>query len=223
MAHRHRAQGGRRTSFVNAPIEHEAGSKKDQFKRGGRHVGKAHGHKSKPSADKRARGGGVTHSPFSSAAHHEDVKRRAGAKDTAQPRAAGGAVARADGGGVGAFAHGGRAKRHAGIGHHGHGKKGGTRPNPIHAKHHYNYGAHNGSGHEEPLEHHLPVHHKHGGTAHHVGMKEGHVQAGHGAHHAHHQQHDGHHSGHHGMHGSHKAKGRKHRAAGGKVGCEEGD
>lgn len=227
MAHRHkmhrRAAGGRMDYTANSNVAREAGDKKDSFKRGGRHIGKVHGHKGHARADKRARGGGVTHSPFSSAARGEDMKRTPATKDKAQPRASGGGVtARAEGGGVGAaaFKHGGRAKRHAGIGGHGGGE--GNRPHPIHAKHMYNFGAHHGSGHEEPLEHHLPIHHKHGGTAHHVGMGGEHHHAGHGAHKAHHPHHDGHHSGHHGKHGSHKARGVKHRAEGGKV-DKEGD
>lgn len=205
MAHRHkahhRAKGGR-MSFVNAPTEKEAGDKKDSFKRGGRHhVGKAHGHKSKARADKRARGGGVTHSPFSSAAKGNDMKRRPGDRDGHQPRA--------DGGRTG-YARGGRM---AGMG----GKSGGgkTRPGPF-AKSAFNFGAHAGQGHEEPAMTHPPVSEKHGGVPHHR-KTSGHHQAGHGAHHAHHPHHDGHHSGHHGVHGSHKAKGKKHRKDGGKV------
>jgi hypothetical protein len=225
----HRAGGGSmkgRESFVTAPSEREAKSEKDSFRRGGRHHGhKAHGHKAHGRADKRARGGGVTHSPFSSAAKGNDMGRHSAHKDHHQPRADGGAVGRADGGGVGAFKHGGRARRHAGIG--GHMAKGGVRPSPF-SKSAHNFGAHHGSGHEEPAMLHPPVHEKHGGTAHHRKTHEVH-HAGHGAHHAHHEHHDGHHHGHHSgahLHGAHKAKGHKHRGAhhraeGGKVDDKE--
>lgn len=224
MAHRHRAQerakggrtsmAGRMNYTAKSNVSGEAGKEKDEFAHGGGH--KAHGHKSKHRADKRARGGGVTHSPFSSAARGNDEKRRPVDKDNHQPRAAGGA----------AFARGGRAKRHAGIGSKGHS---GHRPSAGH-KHEYNYGHHDGSGHEEGLARtHPPVHHKHGGTPHAatggtIGAfaHGGHAHhAGHGAHHAHHPHHDGHHAGHHGIHGSHKAKGKKHRAEGGKVDKED--
>lgn len=215
MAHRHkmhhRARGGR-TEMVRSNVETEAGSKKDGFRRGGkaRHHGlEAHGRKPKARADKRARGGGVTHSPFSSAARGNDMGRHAEHKDQHQPRA--------DGGGV--FARGGRTKRHAAIG----GTMGPSRrPSPF-SRSHFNFGHHHGAGHEEPAMTHPPLHEKHGGTAHHRKTSE-HHHAGHGAHHAHHPGHDGHHHGHHhGAHlkGEHKARGRKHRAHGGKVDDED--
>lgn len=198
MAHRHkahRAKGGR-TSFVNAPTEKEAGEKKDSFGRGG-HAGlKAHGHKSKHRGDKRARGGGIGHSPFSSAARSDDEKRRVGHKDKSQPRATGGAV--------NGFARGG-----------------GCRPSQF-ARGGFNFGAHHGAGHEEPTMEHPPVHEKHGGTvAHHKGTGKHHHHAGHGAHLAHHHGHDRPYPHPHGS--SHKAKGRKHRADGGKVDNKEED
>jgi hypothetical protein len=218
MAHRHRvhrrAAGGRMEYTKDSNVQREAGRDVDDFRRGGKpkhHGLKAHGLKPRARADKRARGGSVTHSPFSSAARGNDAGRHSKDKDGHQP-----------------YAHGGRVKRHAGIGHHAEGGK--TRPSPF-AKHEYNYGHHHGSGHEEPLEHHLPVHHKHGGTPKHhaTGGKAHH--AGHGAHHAHHPGHDGIHHGHHTTGGHHmhgKAPGRKHRAHGGKVdddgdgpGCEQ--
>ena len=180
MAHRHkahrRAAGGNamagRTSFVNSSVEGEAKSTKDKFKHGGL---KAHGHKSKARADKKARGGasgfargGATHSPFSSAAKGNDKGRFPSDADRHQPRAAGGR----------AFKRGGGVRPHAGH------------------KHEYNFGGHDGLGHEEGLQRsHPPVHHKHGGP-------EGGVSHG---------------SKHHAGHGGHKAKGKKHRAAGGKV------
>lgn len=212
MAHRHkahRAAGGRRTSFVNAPTEKEAGNKKDSFKRGGHakhHEHKAHGHKSKPRADKRARGGGVGHSPFSSAAKGNDMGRHSAHRDGHQPRATGGGVGLKTGGSAG-FARGGRM---AGMG----GTKGGgkTRPSPF-AKSAFNFGAHAGSGHEEPLMEHPPVHEKHGGRTHGNHSHKVH-HAGHGAHKAHHPGHGGHHKGHHGH-------GRKARAHGGKVDGEK--
>jgi hypothetical protein len=220
--HRHhahkRAHGGPamkgRYSFVNSPVESEAKSTKDKFRHGGL---KAHGHKSKARADRKARGGaagfargGTTHSPFSSAARGNDMGRLSRDKDNHQPLATGG---------VAAFKHGGRTKRHAGIGgKHG---KGGTR-HGFFPKHEYNYGGHHGQGWEEPMEHHKPVHHKHGGEAKGKGSDTGPVHAGHGGHMAHHPHHDGHHKGHHGVGGPHKAKGKKHRAAGGGVGLKHG-
>lgn len=213
-----RARGGRMEYTKDSNVNREAGSTKDSFGKGGRkhHGLHAHGGKSHPRADKKARGGatgfargGTTHSPFSSAAIGNDAGRHPAHKDAHQPRADGGQV----------FARGGRTKRHAGIGHS---KGGKSRPSPSH-KHEYNFGHHQGSGHEEPLQRvHPPVHHKHGGPE--KGYAHGgHVHhAGHGGHAAHHPHHDGHHHGHHGMHGSaHKAKGRKHRAHGGKVEKED--
>lgn len=150
MAHRHkvhkRAKGGTASageevySGKGSHVAKEASSKKDAFKHGGRkHLGAVHGHKSKPRADKRARGGGVgaNKSPFSTAAKMEDHKRSVHTVDSAQPRKNGGGV----------FARGGR-------------------PHPLKHKHHMNFGNHKGAGHEEALEHHLPVHHKHGGKVH---------------------------------------------------------
>ncbi len=197
MANRHkshrRAAGGSmrgRESFVTAPTEREAKSTKDKFKHGGL---KAHGHKSKGRADRKARGGstgfargGATKSPFSSAAKGNDKGRFPSNADHHQPRAAGGAVALARGG----------------------------RPHAGH-KHEYNFGGHGGLGHEEGLQRsHPPVHHKHGGPEGGVGHGSKH-HAGHGGHKAHHPHHDGAHPAH--GHHSHKAKGKKHRAHGGKV------
>lgn len=233
MAHRHRVHERAKGGKVDAPmrgrmsytaksnVEPEAKDTKDTFRRGGRHHGglHAHGHKSKARADKRARGGGVgkgnfpvhtTHSPFSSAARGNDEKRFPANKDNHQPRKDGGA----------AFARGGRSKIHAGMGATAHG---GGRPSPS-QKHTYNYGGHNGLGHEEPLKReHKPRERAAGGAAFaRGGHAHGeHHHAGHGAHHAHHPHHDGHHVGHHDRHGSHKAKGHKHRADGGKVDKED--
>src|SRR5882762_2335783 len=107
--HRHhmhkRAAGGSmrgRESFVTAPTEREAKSTKDKFKHGGL---KAHGHKSKGRADRKARGGasgfargGATHSPFSSAAKGNDKGRFPSDADRHQPRAAGGRAFKRGGG-----------------------------------------------------------------------------------------------------------------------------
>lgn len=212
--HRHRASGGsmkgRMDYTSKSNVAPEAGDMKDSFRKGGRkhHGLHAHGGKSHPRADKRARGGSVTHSPFSSAARGNDTGRFPKDKDGHQPRATGGQV----------FARGGRAKRHAGIGHSSGGK---SRPSPSN-KHEYNFGHHEGSGHEEPLQRvHPPVHHKHGGPEKGYARGGRAHHAGHGGHLAHHPHHDGHHHGHHGAHGSHKAMGKKHRAHGGKVDKED--
>jgi hypothetical protein len=92
MANRHkmhRASGGR-TSFVDSKVVNEAKETKDKFKFGG----KVAGEKSKPRADKRARGGGVGGSPFSSAAQSMDKGNKPVER---KPRARGGAC-KADGG-----------------------------------------------------------------------------------------------------------------------------
>jgi hypothetical protein len=145
VAHRHRAQkaGGGRTVYAGAGsnVAKEAENRSDSFGHGGRkkhHEHHAFGGTAKPRLDKRARGGrtGANHSPFSSAAHMEDMKRTPSTKDHEQPRKSGGR----------AFAKGGGVRPHA------------------HAKHEFNFGHHHGAGHEEPLETHPPAELKKGGV-----------------------------------------------------------
>lgn len=195
MANRHRKHGGRagggRSVYSGAAsnVKEEADSTSESFKRGGHRKsgGKVHGGMPHGRLDKRARGGAVGHSPFSSASRMEDVKRTPKTVDKGMPR------------------------------------KDGGRTNPVSAKHPANFGAHGGAGHEEPREHHLPVHHGHGGTAHHT--SEGHHAhggaAGHGnSGHAPGGTHAGiHHPAHHKRGGEvmHAVGGSKRRKHGGKV------
>ena len=183
MAHRHRvharARGGKAGTATKGVevysgkgsiVEHEAESKKDSFKKGGRHhkkhhLGRMDGGRATPRADRRARGGGVgaNKSPFSTAARGEDHKRTTGTVDNAMPRKEGGRLVQ--------FWAGGRTTEHKQKFKHG------GRPHPLKHKHSHNYGHHHGAGHEEPLEHHLPVHHKHGGKAHHLAHRKHHHRA----------------------------------------------
>lgn len=192
MAHRHkmqaRARGGRALSGVAHPgvevyqgsgsaVSKEAESNRDSFKRGGRkhHAGHIHGHHAKKRADKRARGGAIAgkagkhdakvigyssnKTPFSSAAvHMQDTKRVPATMDHQQPKKRGGGV----------FKRGGHVKagHHHGKHHSTHGADAGGRPHERREYDHVNYGAHQGAGHEEPLERHMPSHHEHGGKMH---------------------------------------------------------
>jgi hypothetical protein len=137
--------GGRSLPYnaQGSNVEREAHNTADSFAHGGHkkkdYEGHAAGGKAKHRLDKRARGGrtGAEHSPFSSAARMQDVKRLPSTKDHEQPRKSGGRTG---------YKHGG-----------------GVRPHRIDNRHAGNYGHHRGAGHEEPLEQHMPVHHAHGG------------------------------------------------------------
>ncbi len=67
---RHKKASGGRVFYDggNSNVAKEAADTTDSFKKGGRAVGKAPGKKSKARMDKRARGGRIGGSPFSSAA-----------------------------------------------------------------------------------------------------------------------------------------------------------
>lgn len=107
MAHRHkmlkrggRASGGAHTHDVYSGASSDVVKEARGTGRGWKHGGKVHGDGIKARLDKRARGGGVGKSPFSSAAHMQDMKRTPHTKDHAQPRADGGRTHKKHGGEV---------------------------------------------------------------------------------------------------------------------------